>query len=149
MVINEGIKAADAAGITLPSGKYFNEEIYRVKTAEDVQRAFDFIDNMFSLLGKHKDESEKAGKYNYVKKAGGIWWDLVIRKRKTETLWTDGRFVEKGKEAGVEMPLSERMCEMIYEIEDGKREMGWHNLDELAEYAKEIGYSLPGFDWER
>lgn len=32
---------------------------------------------------------------------------------------------------------------MIYEIEDGTRQLGFHNFDELEAYAAEIGKTLP------
>ncbi len=32
---------------------------------------------------------------------------------------------------------------MIYEIEEGKRELGVHNYDELEAYVREIGKELP------
>jgi 2-dehydropantoate 2-reductase len=32
---------------------------------------------------------------------------------------------------------------MIYEIEDGKRQLGFHNFDELEAYAASIGKTLP------
>jgi 2-dehydropantoate 2-reductase len=144
MLVGEGIEAADASGINLPSGKYFDADLYRVKTAEGVKRVFDFIERATDLLAKHKDDSEKAGGYAYHKKASGVWWDIVVRERKSEVRWLDGTLIEKAKRVGVEMPLAERLCEMIYEIEEGDREMGWENLDELRDYADHLGYLLPG-----
>ena len=41
------------------------------------------------------------------------------------------------------MPLNEKVVNMIYEIEDGKREMGWHNIEELEALIKELGVELP------
>ena len=35
------------------------------------------------------------------------------------------------------------MCEMIYEIEDGQRHLGFHNYDELEAYVASIGKTLP------
>jgi hypothetical protein len=31
---------------------------------------------------------------------------------------------------------------MIEEIEDGKRKLGWHNIDEMAAYAETLGKAL-------
>jgi hypothetical protein len=39
--------------------------------------------------------------------------------------------------------LNDRLCTMIYEIEDGKRELGLQNFDELEAYVREIGKALP------
>lgn len=80
---------------------------------------------------------------NLVKQGSGMWWDIVYRKRKSETRWLTGDVVEEAKRLGVAVPANERLVNMIYEIEDGKRTMGPHNLDELEEYMKKVGCVLP------
>ena len=44
---------------------------------------------------------------------------------------------------GVDVPLNRRIVEMIGEIEDGKRELGYHNIEEGNAYARELGAALP------
>jgi 2-dehydropantoate 2-reductase len=60
-----------------------------------------------------------------------------VRKRKTEIDARVGELIKIGKEKGLEMPLNEALFRMIKEIEDGKREMRWENLDELARIMEE------------
>ncbi len=63
----------------------------------------------------------------------GVWRDMAVRKRRTEV---DAHFlpiVEDAHRLGVEVPLLERMIEMIHELEEGRRDFSSTNLDELAE----------------
>lgn len=63
----------------------------------------------------------------------GVWRDLAVRKRRTEV---DAHFepiVEDAHRRGLDVPLLERMIEMIHEIEAGRRAFGGANLDQLAE----------------
>lgn len=67
----------------------------------------------------------------------GIWRDLAVRKRKTEVPWLSGYIVERGKALGIPTPINEAAVKLILEIEDGKRSMGWANLDQLNKLVKE------------
>jgi 2-dehydropantoate 2-reductase len=60
----------------------------------------------------------------------GIWRDLSVRKRKTEVSILFP-VVETGRRFGVPTPLTNRLIEMIREIEAGGREMRTENLDDL------------------
>jgi 2-dehydropantoate 2-reductase len=42
-----------------------------------------------------------------------------------------GGVVEKGEATGFQCPMTQRLMQLIHEIEDGKRSMKWENLDEL------------------
>jgi 2-dehydropantoate 2-reductase len=62
----------------------------------------------------------------------GVWRDMAVRKRRTEV---DAHFepiIRDARERGLPVPLLERMVEMIHEIEEGRRDFGGANLDELA-----------------
>ena len=67
-----------------------------------------------------------------IKTHSGIWRDLAIRKRKTEVDAQLGPIVTQGASLGIPTPLVAGMISMIHEIEDGKRELDWANLAELA-----------------
>jgi 2-dehydropantoate 2-reductase len=71
-----------------------------------------------------------------------MWWDIVYRKRPSETRWITGALVERAGLLGIPTPLNTAMAEMVYEIERGERTLGWHNLDELAELAEALGEPL-------
>jgi 2-dehydropantoate 2-reductase len=61
----------------------------------------------------------------------GVWRDLAVRKRRTEV---DAHFVPIVNEAerrGLQAPRLRRLMAMIHEIEDGQREFGESNLEEL------------------
>lgn len=67
----------------------------------------------------------------YKKKKSGIWRDLAVHKRKTEVSEQLEPVIEKGEQFKLELPLNRKLLKMIKELESGKREMGYHNLNEL------------------
>ena len=55
------------------------------------------------MLSDHLNRRSQDGRrempdpdYQFVKKGSGMWWDLVYRKRKTETRWIVGDLIERG-----------------------------------------------------
>jgi 2-dehydropantoate 2-reductase len=66
----------------------------------------------------------------------GIWRDLAVRKRKTEVDGQLGVLVRKGEALGVAMPLTRRLIELIRDLEAGRRQMDWSNLDPLVALAE-------------
>jgi len=62
----------------------------------------------------------------------GIWRDLAVRKRPTEVDAQLGIVVALGSEAGVPTPLTERLVELIHDIENGVRAQSLDTLDILA-----------------
>jgi len=68
-----------------------------------------------------------------LKAKSGVWRDLAVRKRKTEVDQIVGAIVEAGARLRLRTPLTRRLVELIHEIEDGRRVMGWGNLTALAE----------------
>jgi 2-dehydropantoate 2-reductase len=67
-----------------------------------------------------------------VKTKTGIWRDLAVRKRKTEVGALLGATVARARTFGLAMPMTERLIAMIEELETGRRQMAWANLDELV-----------------
>jgi 2-dehydropantoate 2-reductase len=62
----------------------------------------------------------------------GVWRDLAVRHRRTEV---DAHFlpiVAHAREHHLEVPVLERMIDLIHEIEDGHRGFSSANLEELA-----------------
>lgn len=66
------------------------------------------------------------------KSHSGIWRDLAVRKRRTEVDAQLGVAVNEGRARGIEMPLTERLIELIHEIENGTRPQGMGALEALA-----------------
>jgi 2-dehydropantoate 2-reductase len=61
----------------------------------------------------------------------GIYRDLAVRKRKTEVDAQIGILVEIGKTHGIETPALAMMCDLIHDIEDGKRAQSLDLLDRM------------------
>ena len=65
----------------------------------------------------------------------GIWRDLAVRKRRTEVDAQLGIVATLGKQAGVATPLTDRLIELIHEIENGARPQSLATLKALAASA--------------
>jgi 2-dehydropantoate 2-reductase len=138
-IVREALEIAEAKGITVEAFDFFDPANYKPETPADTQKLLDNIKHAIWLL--KKDQKEDA--HQFKKKGSGIWWDIVYRNRPSEVRASNGKLVTYGKEEGIDVRLNEKMCEMIYEIEAGKRELGFHNYDELAAYVAETGKALP------
>jgi 2-dehydropantoate 2-reductase len=138
-VVREGIGIAAANGIELEAFDFFDPVAYQPKTAEDTQKLIANINTAIWLLRKDQDPT----KHQFKKQGSGMWWDIVYRKRKSETEAQNTRLVAYGQAKGADTRLIEKMSSMIYEIEDGKRQLGFHNYIELEAYVAEIGKTLP------
>ena len=139
-VVREALEIAEAQGVTVEAFDFFDPANYKPETPEDTQKLIDNIDHAIWLL--KKDQEKKQG-HDFKKKGSGIWWDIVYRDRPSEVRASNGKLVDYGQEAGADVRLNQKMCEMIYEIEDGKRELGFHNYEELEAYVREIDKELP------
>lgn len=140
-VVREAIAVADRAGVVLEEDAYFQAEALRdrsIGARREQARRIQVLMDHFSRRSTARSEDG----YQYVKKGSGMWWDIVYRHRPSETRWITGAIVERGDALGVPTPLNTAMATMIYQIEDGRRAMGWANLDELAELAQRLGEPL-------
>jgi 2-dehydropantoate 2-reductase len=61
----------------------------------------------------------------------GIWRDIAVRKRRTETDAQLGPIVALGAEAGVSTPMVSRLIALMHEVEDGRRPQSHDTLDLL------------------
>ena len=61
----------------------------------------------------------------------GIWRDIAVRKRRTETDGILGPTVRLGAEAGVPTPLIARLIALMHDVEAGRRTQGRETLDLL------------------
>jgi 2-dehydropantoate 2-reductase len=61
----------------------------------------------------------------------GIWRDIAVRKRRTETDAQLGPIVALGAEAGVPTPMVSRLIALMHEVEDGRRPQSHDTLDVL------------------
>lgn len=138
-VVREALAIAEANGIDVEAFDFFNPANYKPETPQDTQKLLDNINHAVWLL--KKDQQTK--KHDFKKKGSGIWWDIVYRNRPSEVRASNGKLIDFGRQAGADVRLNEKMCEMVYEIEEGKRQLGFHNYEELEAYVHELGKALP------
>jgi 2-dehydropantoate 2-reductase len=139
----EALQVPQALGIEVAESRHFNPKLYdSLETPADTERILQTIRKHVEGVSSHK----KTDGHQYVKRGSGIWWDLVYRKRKSEVEWLTGDLVRQARKLGIPTPLNDKLVEMIYEIERGERELGWHNYDEMAATFDAYDAWLPGGD---
>jgi 2-dehydropantoate 2-reductase len=119
----ENMNVAERAGIRLLSFDEYDPADYHAAAQGDVTartRAMASIATHYRAAVKTKT---------------GIWRDLAVRKRKTEVGALLGATVTKARGLGLPMPLTERLIAIIEDLETGRRQMAWSNLDELVALA--------------
>jgi 2-dehydropantoate 2-reductase len=122
-IVGEGMAVADKAGVRIEPFDEFDPAWYRAAVAGDArarERAMTAIATHYRAHTKTKT---------------GIWRDLAVRKRKTEVDGQLGMLVAKGETFGIDMPLTRRLIELIRDLEDGRRQMDWANLEPLVALA--------------
>lgn len=139
-IVREALEIAEANGVEVEAFDFFDPANYKPETPEDTQKLIDNINHAIWLLKKDQDKRQE---HNFKKKGSGIWWDIVYRNRPSEVRASNGKLVAYGEMAGADARLNQKLCDMIYEIEEDKRELGFHNYDELEAYVKQLGKELP------
>jgi 2-dehydropantoate 2-reductase len=118
-IVGEGMAVADKAGVRLEPFDEFDPAWYRSALAGDAG-------------GRARAMSAIAAHYRAnTKTKTGIWRDLAVRRRKTEVEGLLAPLVARGEGLGVPMPLTRRVVELIRDLEAGRRQMAWANLDAL------------------
>jgi 2-dehydropantoate 2-reductase len=119
-LVAEGMTVAKASGVRLEPFDEFDPAWYWAAAAGDEPQA------------RHAMKTIAAHYRTHTKTKTGIWRDLAVRKRKTEVEAHLGATIEKAEAAGVAVPLTRRLLDLIGELETGRRAMAWANLDELV-----------------
>lgn len=140
-LVRESVGLADRAQVTLEEDQYFRPVLLRERHEHARREQVAVIQSLMDHFDR-KAQEEESGKYEFVKKGSGMWWDIVYRRRPSETPWITGALVQEAEELGYKMPLNQAMIQMIYEIEEGRRSLGWQNIDELASLASDLGEPL-------
>lgn len=116
----ENMDVAERAGIRLLAFDEYDPADYRAAVRGD-------------SVARERAMASIAAHYRAATKTKtGIWRDLAVRKRKTEVGAMLGATLAKAKGYGLAMPLTTRLIAMIEELENGRRQMAWANLDELV-----------------
>jgi 2-dehydropantoate 2-reductase len=138
--LREAMRVSEAAGVRLHADTWFDPALFQIRSSDDTRRLLAAYDRLVEHLGGHQRDLASGG-YRYVKRASGIHWDIVYRRRKSEA--SHLTVCTQADRYGVAVPLNARILSMIEEIEAGRRALGWHNIAEGSAYAVEIGAALP------
>lgn len=122
-------------------------EIYEVAEHEGVRvESFDNVEPELYYPRETRDPAAIQRSLNALvalrrrnlKTKSGIWRDLAVRHRATEVDQQIGLAAEIGARHGLEMPLTRKLVAMIHDLEAGRRQMSWQNLDELEELRQAL-----------
>lgn len=120
-------------------------EVYTVAAAEGIKpEPFDAVEPQLYFPRERRDQAAidaaiarlTALQRTNEKTRSGIWRDLAVRHRKTEVDQQIGLVAAIGAGHGMALPLTNRLVAMIHELEDGRRQRGWHNVVELDELRR-------------
>lgn len=117
------------------------------KAAGVVAEAIDGFDPKVFSLGGPTDaarvaanwESQKAYWAGNTQPRTGVWRDLAVHRRKTEVDELVGAVKREAEVHHVATPRVDALISIVHDIETGRRELGWHNLDALAEIDSALG----------
>ena len=141
-IVRETLPIAAQSGVTLEYDRYFQPELLERRDPRAREQQVAIIQDLIDHFDHRADEPKADDTYEYVKQGSGMWWDIVYRKRPSETRWITGALVDRASQLGLPAPLNTAMAEMVYAIERGERQLGWENLDELASLAASLGEPL-------
>lgn len=116
-LMGEAVEVALAEGIDLETYHDLDPRVMLVHKKEDLSRALQALPT-----GSAKGNS-------------GIWRDIKVRRRKTETEFLTGDVVRLGRNHGLPMIINSQIAQMVKEIEEGQRTMSWENLRRLEKAA--------------
>ncbi len=119
-LVAEGMAVAEAAGVRLEPFDEYDPVWYHegaTGCGASITRAMAAISRFYR---------------GHTKVRTGIWRDLAVRRRRTEVDAQLGVIAAKGATLGILTPLTSQLIELIDDLEEGRRTMGWGNLDELV-----------------
>jgi ketopantoate reductase len=62
----------------------------------------------------------------------GVWRDLAVRHRKTEAEPILGALIDAADRAGRPVPRVRALARIIHDLEEGRGQMRWENLNDIA-----------------
>jgi 2-dehydropantoate 2-reductase len=122
----EVVAVADAAGVRCEPFDGFDPAVFRPGAVADDAAIAASWDGQRRYWNRHGPGAQRTG----------VWRDLAIHKRKTEIDEMIGAVRKVARERAVATPLLDALTAMVHEVEDGKRELGYHNLDALIARAQ-------------
>jgi len=140
---NESIADALAAPQYFALYRALGREVMAVALAEGIKpEGFNGFDPGAFMADADTARTERsmaamvAHNRGSAKSHSGIWRDLAVRKRKTEIDAQIAIIAAIAEKHGQTAPITRRLVELIHDIEEGRRAMGWENLDVLATAAR-------------
>ena len=119
LLVAEAMAVAEASGVHLVAFDENDPALYRKGAAGDRAAIEEAMATVARFYRRH------------TKVKTGVWRDLAVRKRETEVDSQLGVVTAKARRLGIPTPLLDTVIAMIHDLESGRREMGWSNLDEL------------------
>ena len=119
-LVAEGMAVAAAAGVRLEAFDEYDPALYHKAAGGDRASLAEAMAAVSRFYRGH------------TKVKTGVWRDLAVRRRKTEVDSQLGVVAARGRRLGVPTPLTMSVIAMIHDLEEGRRAMGWANLEELA-----------------
>ena len=116
----EIVRVSDAEGIRCEGFAGYDPDVMRFTTPRDWDGINRVIDHRVAVNRKS------------LKPRSGVWRDLAVRHRPTEIDEHMGAVVAIGRTHGLALPLNERLIAIIHDLEQGRRDGGLPNLDDLA-----------------
>ncbi len=118
-LVGEGVGVALAAGVKLERFGAFEPLKLRPRTPAEEEEAR-------AVLNRFAEQTRSQ-----IKVRSGPWRDLAVRKRPTEVDHMVGWVISEGRSRGIALPLNVALVRQVKELENGTRQRGLHNLDEL------------------
>jgi 2-dehydropantoate 2-reductase len=119
-LVREGMRVAEGSSVRLEAFDEFDPTWYRAGAAGDPAA----VATAMAAIARHYRAHTKT--------KTGIWRDLAVRKRPTEVHAFLGATLARAERLGLDCPLTRRLDALIAELEGGRREMAWANLDALV-----------------
>jgi 2-dehydropantoate 2-reductase len=122
----EVVRVADAEGVHSEGFDGYDPDAMRLTEP----RAWAAIHQTLDRLAEFNRRS--------LKQKSGIWRDLAVRHHRTEVDYQIGPVIAMARVHGLEVPLNQRLVELIHDLEEGRRTMARTNLDELRRINDEM-----------
>lgn len=137
-LVREAVAVAEAQGIRLAAFDFFDPSPYRDATPDDPSGLHFWIEHAWPRHEVFRAHSFHA----FVKTGSGMKWDLLYRRRKTETGARVAALQRAASDVGLGVPLNEALGELMTEIEEGRRPLQAANVDDLGDMLVARGAPL-------
>ena len=122
----EVVDAATSAGITPEAFDGFDPKVYSLRHPSD------------PACMAANWAAQKANWITLTQMRTDMWRDLAVHHRKTEVDDLVESVSRAAKSHHIATPRVDALVAIIHDIENGCRELGWHNLDSLAELDRAL-----------